>query len=68
MKVILNIDYNRYAMSVEDAAKIMAMLGKAQSVSSRYDNDAGQSYWQYDKDQPRVSIEQAPEEIRPASA
>lgn len=67
MNVILNIDYNRYELSIEDAAKVMNILGKAKSVSSRYDNDAGESYWKYDETPTRVSIEQTPGAIRPAA-
>lgn len=67
MKVFLNIDYNRYELSIEDAAKVMAILGKGRSISSKYDNDAGQSYFQYDKLNARVSIEEIREPIRNAN-
>ena len=64
MNVILAIDYNRYVMSIEDAAKVMSILGKAKSVSSRYDNDEGESYYQYDERSPICTIEQITKEIR----
>jgi len=66
MNVILNIDYNRFAMSIEDAAKVMALLGKARSISSRYDSEADRSYLEYDKTNTRISIEEAREPIRDA--
>jgi hypothetical protein len=56
MNVILTIDYNRYVMSIEDAAKVMNILGKARVVTSRYKD--GESYLQYEKAGPRVAIEQ----------
>ena len=64
MNVILSIDYNRYAVSIEDAAKVMAILGKARSVSSRYKDD--ESYFQYEQTGPRVAIEQIDRAIRDA--
>ena len=64
MNVILTIDYTRYAMSIEDAAKVMGILGKAKSVSSKYDDDAGHSYYQYDQRGPHVAIERPSLEIR----
>jgi hypothetical protein len=64
MNVILAIDYNRYIMSIEDAAKVMGILGKARSVSSRYDGDEGESYFQYDQRPPICAIEQITKEIR----
>lgn len=64
MNVILTIDYNRYALSIEDAAKIMTILGKAKAVSSKYDDDAGHSYYQYEPRGPHIAIEQPTLEIR----
>jgi hypothetical protein len=68
MKVLLTIDYNRYLVSIEDAAKVMALLGKAERVSSRYDHDANASFWQFDNSPCSMIIEPAPAEIRPANA
>ena len=39
MNVILAIDYNRYVMSIEDAAKVMKILGEAEAVNFRCGND-----------------------------
>ena len=64
MNVILAIDYNRYVMSIEDAAKVMAILGKAKSVSAKYDGNDGESYYQYDQRPPLCSIDQLTKEIR----
>lgn len=64
MKVILNIDYNRFEMSIEDAAKVMALLGKGRSVSSKYDAEANASHFHYDKTNTRISIEESREPIR----
>ena len=64
MNVILAIDYNRYIMSIEDAAKVMGILGKAKSVSSRYDGDEGESYFQYDQRPPICAIEQITKPVR----
>lgn len=36
MNVILNIDYTRYVLSVEDAAKVMKMLSGATVVRAVY--------------------------------
>ena len=36
MNVILTIGYDRYLTSIEDAAKIMALLGKAKRVDMVY--------------------------------
>jgi len=62
MNVLLTIDYNRYALSIEDAAKIMNILGKAKTVSSRYQD--GESWLQYEATGPRVAIEQITDPIR----
>jgi hypothetical protein len=64
MNVLLMIDYTRYAMSIEDAAKVMALLGKAKVVTSKYDDAAGDSYFQYEDRLPHVSIEQIGKPIR----
>ena len=64
MNVILTIDYNRYVMGIEDAAKVMTILGKARCIVSRYDDDAGDSYYQYEDRQPHAAIEQIAKEIR----
>lgn len=66
MNVVLAIDYNRYIMSIEDAAKVMSILGKAKSVSSRYDGDEGESYFQYDQRPPVCAIEQITKPVRNA--
>jgi hypothetical protein len=64
MKVFLNVDYNRYELSIEDAAKVMAILGKGRSVSAKYDAEANASHFHYDKTNARVSIEEIRETIR----
>lgn len=64
MNVILSVDYHRYAMSIEDAAKVMALLGKAKTVASKYKD--GDSWYQYENTGPRVAIEQIAEPIRDA--
>jgi hypothetical protein len=64
MNVILQIDYNSYAMSIEDAAKVMGILAKARSVCSKYKD--GDSYYQYEATGPRVSITQLDFPIRNA--
>jgi hypothetical protein len=63
MNVILSIDYNRYVVSIEDAAKVMNILGKALGVSSRYKDD--ESWLEYGPG-PRVAIEQIQTPIRDA--
>jgi len=40
MNVILTIGYDRYLTSIEDAAKIMALLGKAKRVDMVYGYEA----------------------------
>lgn len=67
MKVFLNVDYNRFEMSIEDAAKVMALLGNGRSVSAKYDAEANASHFQYDKTSARVSIEEIREPIRNAA-
>jgi hypothetical protein len=64
MNVILNVDYHRYVMSIEDATKVMSLLGKAKAVSSKYKD--GESYFQYEDAGPRIAIEQIGEPIREA--
>jgi hypothetical protein len=64
MNVILNVDYHRYVMSIEDASKVMALIGKGRSVASKYKD--GESWLQYEAVGPRISIEQIVEPIRNA--
>lgn len=40
MNVILNIGYDRYITSLEEAAKIMGLLGNAKSVNLVYGYEA----------------------------
>lgn len=40
MNVILNIDYTRYVLSVEDAAKVMKILSGSTAVRNVYGTEA----------------------------
>lgn len=39
MKSILTIGYDKYLLDIEDAAKVMKILGNAKALSYRWGND-----------------------------
>jgi hypothetical protein len=42
MNVLLNVGYERYVVSIEDAAKVMKIIGEAKLAKYEYaDEDAG---------------------------
>lgn len=64
MNVLLNVDYNRYLLSIEDAAKVMKILGSARSVSYRYGGEDQDPFFEYNAKDPHLEIAPLQTEVR----
>lgn len=60
MNAVLTIGYDRYVLSIEDAAKVMKLLSEAKHVSYCWANDETGTPESYAENQRKTALEIAP--------